>query len=113
MRDTPCQRFSDSPSRLERLTEPSEQCTRTNLNAAQGEECLMDIRPTLITDPEPPILVQPGQRPLHRPARLTQAALVVDLLLGQDRLDAHRAQSLAVGLGVVGQVSLQGVGLLP
>ena len=39
--------------------------------------------------------------------------LVVDPLLGQDRLDAHLPQPLAVRLGVVGQVPLQGVGLLP
>src|SRR5512142_3379161 len=73
----------------------------------------MDVRPTLIPDAEPPVLVSPGQRPLHRPAGRTQPALVVDPLLGQDRLDPHLTQPLAVRLGVVGQVPLHGVGLLP
>ena len=73
----------------------------------------MDVRPTLVADAEPAVLVDPGQRPLHRPAGLAQPALVVDPLLGQDRLDAHLLQALAVRLGVVGQVPLQGVGLPP
>jgi hypothetical protein len=73
----------------------------------------MDVRPTLVADAKPPVLVGPGDRPLHRPAGLTQPALVVDPLLGQDRLDAEFPQPLAVWLGVVGQIPLQGVGLLP
>ena len=34
----------------------------------------MDVRPPLIADAEPPVLVDPGQRPLHRPAGLAQPA---------------------------------------
>src|SRR4051794_39184018 len=35
---------------LERLTEPGEQGTRTDFNAGQGEESLMDVGATLIPD---------------------------------------------------------------
>src|SRR5204863_1607551 len=101
-----------SPDHLDRLTEPCEQCTRTDLDAGQGEERLMDVRPTLVPDAEPTVLVDPGQCPLDRPAGLTQPALVVDPLLGQDRLDTEFSQPLAVRLGVEGQVPLHGVGLL-
>ena len=73
----------------------------------------MDVVPTLVADTQAPILVDPRQRPLDRPPGLPQPGLVVDPLLGQDRLDAQLPQSLAVGLGVVGQVPLQGIGLLP
>src|SRR4051812_26084878 len=73
----------------------------------------MDVRTTFVTDAQPPVLVFPGQGPLHRPAGLTQPALVVDPLLGQDRLDPDLPQPLAMRLGVVGLVPLQGIGLLP
>src|SRR5262245_36372917 len=86
---------------LERLTEPPEQCTCTDLNAGQGQERLMDVRPPLITDPQPSVLMDPRQRPFHRPARLPQAALVVDPLLGQDRLDPCLLQPSAMRFGVV------------
>lgn len=32
----------------------------------------MDFRATLVADAEPPVLVNPGQRPLRRPAGLAQ-----------------------------------------
>ena len=41
----------------------------------------MDIGPTFLADAEPPVLVEPGQRPLHRPTGLSQSLLVIDLLL--------------------------------
>ena len=72
----------------------------------------MGVRPPLITDPKPSVLMDPRQRPFDRPPRLSQAALVVDPLLGQDRLDSHLLQPLAVRFGVVGQIPLQGPGLL-
>jgi hypothetical protein len=72
----------------------------------------MDLRPTLKADPKPAVLVQPSQRPLHRPAGLAQTALVVDPLLGKDRLDAQLPQPLAVWLRVVRHVPLHDVGLL-
>jgi hypothetical protein len=50
----------------------------------------MDIRPTFVADSEPTVLVRPRQRPLYRPAGLTQPALVVDPLLRQHRLDPDR-----------------------
>ena len=63
-------------------------------------------------DPQP-VLVQPGQRPLHQPAGLPQAAAVVGPLLGQHRLDPHQPQPLPVRLRVVRPVALQGVGPAP
>src|SRR5258708_11299591 len=71
----------------------------------------MELRSTLIADAKPPVLVKPGQRPLHLPTSLSQPLLVIDLLLGQDRFDAKVAQPLAVRLGVVGQIPLQGIRL--
>ena len=56
----------------------------------------MDVRMTIISDPKPSVLMNPRQRPFHRPPRLPQAALVVDPLLGQDRLDPDLLQPLAV-----------------
>src|SRR3954452_15824127 len=101
------------PWTLDRLTQPCEQGTRTDLDEGQGEERLMDLRASLVADAEPPVLMGPGQRPLHRPPGPAQTDLVIDLLLGEHRLDSDLLQPLAVRLGVVGQVPLQGVGLLP
>src|SRR5258708_33168087 len=71
----------------------------------------MELRSTLIADAKPPVLVKPGQRPLHLPTSLCHPLLVIDLLLGEDRFDAKVAQPLAVRLGVVGQIPLQGIRL--
>ena len=70
----------------------------------------MDIRPALVADAKAPVLVHPGQRPLDRPAGRPQPALIVDPRLGPDRLDPHLPQSLAVRLGIVGQVPLHRIG---
>ena len=76
-------------------------------------ESFVDVGPLLVADAEPSELVQPTSGAFHRPAGLAQAALVVDPPLRQDRLDAEFPQPLAVRLGVVGQIALHGVGLLP
>src|SRR3954452_21792115 len=88
------------PWTLDRLTQPCEQGTRTDLDEGQGEERLMDLRATLVADAEPPVLVGPGQRPLHRPAGLAQPRVLIDPLLRHDRLDPHLPQPLAVRLAV-------------
>src|SRR5262249_52464709 len=104
---------AEAQGALYRLTQPREQNTRTDLDESQGEERLRDVRPTLVANPQAPVPVRPGPRPLHRPAALTQPGFVIDPLLRQDRLDADRPQPLPVRLAVVGQVPLQGVGLSP
>ena len=71
----------------------------------------MDVRAPLIADAKPPVLVHPGQRPLHRPAGLPQPAVVVDPLLGQTG-STPIPQPLAVRLGIVGQVPCKASGLL-
>src|SRR4051794_7115745 len=98
---------------LESLTIPREQCTRTDLDASEGKERLMDVLPLLITKAKPPVLVLPGQRPLHRPSGLAQPFVLVDPLLGEDRFHAQLAETLAVRLRVVGQVALDRVGFRP
>jgi hypothetical protein len=49
---------------IERLTVPTEQITRTDFDASQREERLMDVGTPLVPDAKPAVLVQPGQRPL-------------------------------------------------
>ena len=43
----------------------------------------MDVPTTFIPDAEPPVLVAPGQRPLHRPAGLAQPLLCLESLTSQ------------------------------
>ncbi len=47
---------------------------------AQGQERLMDIRPPLVPDRQPPVAAQPGQRALDHPPMPPQALAGLDPL---------------------------------
>src|SRR5438270_13685855 len=94
--------------RLERLTKPVEQECRTDFDAGDREERLMDIGTSFIANPKPPVLVDPAQRPLHHPAEHPQPAPILGVLLGQKRIDAELMKARAVRLRIVGPVPHQG-----
>lgn len=73
----------------------------------------MNISPTLVAHAQPTILIQPGHRALDDPAELTQAAPVCIPSAGQSRLDAHRAQRVAMRLRVVGAIPIDDIGTTP
>ena len=77
------------------------------------QERLMNVGPAFVADTQTAVAVQPGVRPLYRPARLAQPTAVRRPLLGDERLDAAPPQLLPLGLGGVGPISVQALGPLP
>src|SRR5919198_5706249 len=67
----------------------------------------MNIVPLLVTDPQPPIAVQPGQGLLDVPAMPPQSLAAFDALPCDPRGDPALAQGLAAELVVVALVRMQ------
>src|SRR5215203_23967 len=67
----------------------------------------MNIVSLLVTDPQPPIAVQPGQRPLHPPAMAPQPLAALDAPPGDPRGDPSFSQRLAAELMVIAFVCMQ------
>src|SRR5262245_10880415 len=67
---------------LERLSKPLREGIEADEGTAEGEEGVMDVRPALIADGQPPEAVEPGQRALDDPAVPTEALAGVDALAG-------------------------------
>jgi len=70
----------------------------------------MNIRTTLVTNPQTPVLVQPTQRPLHYPAIHPKAAAMFGPTPGQHGNDSQPAQDAAVPRRVIGPVPVQAFG---
>jgi hypothetical protein len=81
----------------------------TDQGAAEGQERFVDLRQPLIPDAQPTELVQPGERALHDPTILTQAAAMRRAALGQHGGDAAPSQGAAVWGGSVGTITREAV----
>jgi hypothetical protein len=81
----------------------------TDQGAAEGQECFVDLQQPLIPDAQPTELVQPGERALHDPTILTQAAAMRRAALGQHGGDAAPPQGAAVRGGIVGTITTEAV----
>jgi hypothetical protein len=66
----------------------------------------MNIGATFVSDPQPALLKQPRNGPLHGPAVDAQSAAVFGPTLRQDWDNMSLTQLAAVGLGVIGPVPL-------
>jgi hypothetical protein len=51
-------------------------------SASQGQKCFMDVGSFLITDAQPPKLVDPSERPLDDPTPSAQSAAMRGVALG-------------------------------
>ena len=67
----------------------------------------MDVRPSLVADAQPAVLVEPGDRALDHPALLAEPGAVLGLAFGDPRLDPSSAQLATVRFGVVAAVAEQ------
>ena len=67
----------------------------------------MDVVAALVADPQPPVLMQPGDRALNDPARRPQPGAVRALRPGDPRLDVAAAQLAAALARVVGAVAIE------
>lgn len=65
----------------------------------------MDVGPLLVPHSEATILMPPAQGPLHEPAVYSQAATILGVLLGQQRLGFPLAEALPVTLRVVSPIT--------
>jgi hypothetical protein len=75
--------------------------------APDREERFVDVVAALVADPQPSVLVQPGDRALDDPSRCAEAGAVPALGPGDLRLNVTPAQFAAALAGVVGTVAVQ------
>ena len=73
----------------------------------------MEVGTSLVADPEPFELVQPGEGALDDPAHLAQPGSVGGSTSGDHRLDATFPQQAAVLVEVIAPVGVQAPGLAP
>ena len=78
----------------------------TDHDAAERQERFVHVVEAFVSDGEPAIPMQPGERPFHDPAGPAQAAAVRTVAAGEQRADAPGAQLVAVPLGVIPAVTL-------
>ena len=67
-----------------RLTEPSD-IAPADHRAPELEERLVDVVPPLVADLQPPVAVQPRERPLHHPPVASQPLARFDAAAGDAR----------------------------
>jgi hypothetical protein len=70
----------------------------------------MDIGPSLVTDRQAAIAMEPGEGPFDDPPRGAEPAAVRRSTSREDRDDALCEQFVAVGLRIIAAVALQGAG---
>ena len=70
----------------------------------------MDVGPLVVSHTQAAKLIQPGERPLHDPAKLTEAAPMPRAARGQQRDNVARPQPSPDGLRVVRAVAQHAVG---
>jgi hypothetical protein len=78
-------------------------------DTGEGKEGLMDIVAALVPDREAATAMEPGVRTFDDPATDAQAAAIRRSPPGQDRDDALCQEAIAMGLGVVSSVALEGI----
>ena len=82
------------------------QAIPTDHDAAERQERFVHVVEAFVSDGEPAIPMQPGERPFHDPAGPAQAAAVRTVAAGEQRADAPGAQLVAAPLGVIPAVTL-------
>jgi len=80
--------------------------SKTNHDAAQRQECLVNVGTAFVADSEATELMQPTVGPFDHPAMNSQAAAMSGAAFGQHRLDAALTQFETVRLRVVGSIPL-------
>src|SRR5439155_3104058 len=75
--------------------------------AADGEERFVDVVAAFVSDPQLPVLVQPGDGALDDPTLLAESGAMRGLGSGDLRLDAAPPQLAAALARVVGAVAVQ------
>ena len=73
----------------------------------------MDVAAPFVAEPEPAVLVEPGERSLHDPALAAESRAVRGALVGDDRRDLACAQPGFGRFGVVAAVAEQRAGTAP
>lgn len=74
---------------------------------SDGEEGIVNVSASLISNSQSAELVKPAQRSLDDPAMYTKATAVSRVPFGNSGVDADFSQSVAMGLGVVGAIGIQ------
>ena len=74
---------------------------------ADGEEGIVNVSASLISNSQSAELVKPAQRSLDDPAMYTKATAVSRVPLGSPGGNADLSQSVAMGLGIVGAIGIQ------
>lgn len=78
-----------------RLTKPLHLVPADQCSPELEERLVDDVGPTLVTSLQPPITIQPRERPFHDPPMPSQPLAGVDAPPGDTVLDATLAQGLA------------------
>jgi len=78
--------------------------------ATDVQECLMNIRATLVRNTQTPVLVQSTQGPLHYPRIHPQPAATLASTPGQHRDDSQPAQDAPVTRRIISPVPVQPFG---
>lgn len=94
---------------LECLSKPARrrEVVKADERTAEGEERLMEVGRSLITDAQAPVAVQPGEGPLHDPAVAPQTLAGLDAFAGDANLDMPATQGPAAAGIVVPFVGMQ------
>lgn len=92
---------------LEHLTKRSFEMTGGDQGSGEREEGAMHIAVAFITHAEAAKLMQPADRAFHHPTVAPQAAAVLGVAFGKERLNAFGAQAVAKGGAIVGPIGEQ------
>jgi hypothetical protein len=103
----------ESLERISKLARPfPPEATPADEGTAEREKGLVDIRTALVADGETPEAMQPRERAFDHPPTHAQATPVRCASFGEDRDDAARPETVAMGLGIVAAIALERVGPL-
>ncbi len=105
-------RRTRGPLRLEHVAKLTDRLEKvpTHPGARQGEERLVNTRPTFVADIQSTKSVKPGDRALDGPARAAEPAPVPVIAARQDGRDAALCQFGAMSLRIVAAVAVEGAG---
>jgi hypothetical protein len=73
----------------------------------------MNVSSLLVTNSQPPILMQPRQGPLNNPTCRSKPASMISSSLAKHRLDQPMSQLAIMSMGMIGSITLENIWSLP
>ena len=92
---------------------PRDQLRPTDHDASQDQKRPINVSPLHITNPQPPVLMQPRQGALDYSAGLAQAAAMISPSLPDHRHDQPLPQLTMMSLRMIRRVTLKNIGPFP